>query len=71
MNLCNCISKKEEYKEAYVNILKYICEILDDVPANPKIRRLQDDLSPLKRIIYYLLDKIGIALFAFNYHTPY
>ena len=71
MNLCNWISEKGEYKEAYVNILKYIYDILDDDPANPRIHWLQDDLSPLKRIIYYLLDKIGIALFAFNYHTPY
>ena len=71
MNLCNWISEKEEYKEAYVNILKYIYDILDDDPANPRIHWLQDDLSPLKRIISYLLDKIGIGLFALKYHTPY
>ena len=71
MNLCNCIIKKEEYKEAYVNILKYIYDVLDNDPANPKIHRLQDNLPPLKRRISYLLQKIGIGFFAFNYHTPY
>ena len=71
MNLCNLIREKEESKEDYVNILKYICEILDDDPANPKICRLQDNLPPLKRIISYLLDKKRIGFFAFNYHTPY
>ena len=54
MNLCNLIREKEESKEAYVNILKYKCEILDDDPANPKIHRLQDNLHPLKRIIAHL-----------------
>ena len=58
MNLCNYISKKEEYKEAYVNILNCIYDILDNDPANPKIHRLQDNLPPLKRRISYLLQKI-------------
>ena len=60
MNLCNQIREKEESKEAYVNILKYICEILDDDPANPKIQCLQDNLPTLKRRIAYLADKTGI-----------
>ena len=71
MSLYNWIREKEEYKEAYANILKYIRDILDDDPANPKICRLQDNLPPLKRIISYLLDKKRIGFFAFNYHTPY
>ena len=60
MSLYNWIREKEEYKEAYANILKYIRDILDDDPANPKIQCLQDNLLTLKRRIAYLADKTGI-----------
>ena len=60
MDLCNWIREKEDYKEAYARFLKYICDILDNDPANPKIRRLQDNLPPLNRRIVYLSGKIGI-----------
>ena len=60
MNVCNWIREKEESKEAYENILKYICEILDADQANPKIHHLQDNLAPLRIRIVYLSDKIGI-----------
>ena len=71
MNVCNWIREKEESKEAYENILKYICEILDDNPANPKIHCLQDNLPTLRIRIAYLSDKIGIGFFSFDYHIPY
>ena len=71
MILCNWIREKEEYKEAYVKILKYSYDILDDDTANPRIHCLQDYLPPLKRVIAYLLYKIWIGFFAFYYHTHY
>ena len=71
MNLYKWIREKEKSKEAYVNILKYKCEVLDNNPSNPKIHLIQDNLPLLKRRIEYLSEKIGIGFFAFNYHTPY
>ena len=71
MDLCNWIREKEDYKEAYARFLKYICDILDNDPANPKIHRLQDNIPTLKRRIAYLSDKIGIGCFPLYYHNPY
>ena len=67
----NWIRKKKDSKKAYGNILKDICDILDDNPSNSTINCLKDNLPPLKIRIVYFSDKILIGFFFFNYHIPY
>ena len=62
----------EEVKLYMDNILKYICDTLENVPVNSKISRLQYNIPSLQNRIADLTEEIGVGYLAFDSHiNPY
>ena len=61
MEVCQCISEREEVKLYLGNIITYICYTLDNNPSKTNIQHLQLDIPTLQTRTSEITDMIWVG----------